>query len=125
MKNAATLQQENAQLKAQLEEKNALLQSRERRIQTLEELIKQFNRKQFAPSSEKLTQDQLDLGLFNEAESLDDAEVDLDAAPDTANTVEVPAHIRRKKPRVSLPAHLPREDLLYELPESERSEYVR
>ncbi len=83
MKNAATLQEENAQLKAQLEEKNALLQSRERRIQTLEELIKQFNRKQFAPSSEKLTQDQLDLGLFNEAESLDDAGDELDAAPDT------------------------------------------
>ncbi|QEW05358.1 IS66 family transposase [Nitrincola iocasae] len=120
MKNAATLQEENAQLKAQLEEKNALLQSRERRIQTLEELIKQFNRKQFAPSSEKLTQDQLDLGLFNEAESLDDAEGELDAAPDTANTLEVPAHTRRKKPRVSLPAHLPREDVLYELPESER-----
>ncbi len=109
MKNAATLQQENAQLKAQLEEKNALLQSRERRIQTLEELIKQFNRKQFAPSSEKLTQDQLDLGLFNEAESLDDAGDELDAAPDTENAVEVPAHTRRKKLRVSLPAHLPRD----------------
>ena len=50
MKNAATLQEENAQLKAQLEEKNALLQSRERRIQTLEELIKQFNRKPLPPA---------------------------------------------------------------------------
>src|SRR5690625_2881449 len=71
MVNAASLQEENARLKAQLEEKERLLQSRERRIVTLEELIKQFNRKQFSASSEKLSKDQLDLGLFNEAESTD------------------------------------------------------
>ncbi|TVP82681.1 MAG: IS66 family transposase [Puniceicoccaceae bacterium] len=120
MTDAATLQAENARLQAQLQEKDALLQSRERHIQTLEELIKQFNRKQFSPSSEKLSKDQLDLGLFNEAESTagseePDAEA---AAPD--DTVEVPAHTRRKKPRVSIPAHIPREEVWYELPESER-----
>ncbi|WP_347332999.1 transposase [Marinimicrobium locisalis] len=71
MTDAATLQAENARLQAQLQEKDALLQSRERHIQTLEELIKQFNRKQFSASSEKLSKDQLDLGLFNEAESSD------------------------------------------------------
>ncbi|HEV8078183.1 MAG TPA: IS66 family transposase, partial [Marinobacter sp.] len=121
MENAVILQKENAQLKAKLQEKEALLQSREQHIQTLEELIKQFNRKQFAPTSEKLSRDQLDLGLFNEAESVEEAGAEEDTVEsDTEGTVEVPAHTRRKKPRVSLPAHLPREEVLYELPESER-----
>src|SRR5690606_35293349 len=122
MENAALLHEENAQLKAQLEEKERLLRSREQRILTLEELIKQFNRKQFSASSEKLSKDQLDLGLFNEAESADVGEgtetESADPAPE--DTVEVPAHQRRKKPRVSLPPHLPREEVLYELPEAER-----
>src|SRR5690554_4119641 len=116
MVNAASLQEENARLKAQLEEKERLLQSRERRIVTLEELIKQFNRKQYSASSEKLSKDQLDLGLFNEAES---TQAD-DGESASEETVEVPAHTRRKKPRVSIPAHIPREEVLYELPEPER-----
>src|SRR5690606_7995723 len=121
MENAVILQKENAQLKAKLQEKEALLQSRERHIHTLEELIKQFNRKQFAPTSEKLSRDQLDLGLFNEAESTEQTGTEEDTVePATEDTVEVPAHTRSKKPRVSLPSHLPREEVLYELPESER-----
>jgi len=123
MTDAATLQAENARLQAQLQEKDALLQSRERHIQTLEELIKQFNRKQFCASSEKLSKDQLDLGLFNEAESTDvDKGTEKQSTdPEPEDTVEVPAHQRRKKPRVSLPPHLPREEVLYELSESERA----
>lgn len=40
--------------------------------------------------------------------------------PDDETSIAVPAHTRRKKPRVSIPAHLPREEVWYELPESER-----
>lgn len=122
MTDAATLQAESARLQAQLQEKDALLQSRERHIQTLEELIKQFNRKQFSSSSEKLSKDQLDLGLFNEAEStdVDEATETESTGPEPDDTVEVRAHQRRKKPRVSLPPHLPREEVLYELSDSER-----
>src|SRR5690625_4429691 len=121
MVNAASLQEVNARLKAQLEEKERLLQSRERRIVTLEELIKQFNRKQFSASSEKLSKDQLDLGLFNEAESTDcDEEAETPSTEsEPEDTIEVPAHKRRKKPRVSIPAHIPREEVVYELPLAE------
>lgn len=114
MNDAASLQQENAQLKAQLAAKDALLEERERRILTLEELIQQFQRKRFAPSSEKLS-DQLPLDLFNEAEETAEAD-----EPASEGTVEVPAHTRRKKPRVSIPEHYPREDILYELNPAER-----
>lgn len=65
MSEAALLEQKVKELEAQLEQKEALLRSRAQRINTLEELIKQFNRKQFAASSEKLSKGQLDLGLFN------------------------------------------------------------
>jgi transposase len=117
MSDAANLQRENALLKAQLAAQNALLEQRSQRIQTLEELIKQFQRKQFAPSSEKLSQDQLPLGLFNEADDVEAAEAE---QPADDETVEVPAHTRRKKPRVSIPEAYPREEILYELPEAER-----
>lgn len=120
---AASLQKENAQLKAQLQEKEALLQSHADRIQTLEGLIKQFTRRQFAASSEKLSRDQLELGLFNEAEEAndeaDDANTDATGS-EHEDTIVVPAHRRRKQPRVSLPPHLPREEIWYELTESER-----
>ncbi len=36
------------------------------------------------------------------------------------NSVEVPAHTRCKKPRVTIPENYPREEVLYELPEAER-----
>lgn len=122
MSEAALLEQKVKELEAQLEQKEALLQNRAARIQTLEELIKQFNRKQFSASSEKLSKDQLDLGLFNEAESTDcDEEAETPSTEsEPEDTIEVPAHKRRKKPRVSIPAHIPREEVLYELPLAEQ-----
>jgi len=121
MSEAALLEQKVKELEAQLEQKEALLQNRAARIQTLEELIKQFDRKQFSASSEKLSKDQLDLGLFNEAESTDcDEEAETPSTEsEPEDTIEVPAHKRRKKPRVSIPAHIPREEVLYELPLAE------
>jgi len=122
MLEAAPLEQKVKELEAQLEQKEALLHSRAQRISTLEELIKQFNRKQFSASSEKLSKDQLALGLFNEADSTDVGEATETETTESEleDTVEVPAHRRRNKRRVSLPSHLPREEMLYELPESER-----
>lgn len=122
MSEAALLEQKVQQLEAHLHEQEALLQSRAERIRTLEELIKQLNRRQFAPSTEKLSKDQLRLDLFNEAESTEDpqsSEAD-SSERESEETIDVPAHQRRKKPRVSLPPHLPREEVLYELPASER-----
>jgi transposase len=117
MSDAAILAQKVQELEEQLQQKEALLEQRSQRIQTLEELIKQFQRKQFSASSEKLSKDQLPLGLFNEAEDVEAAEAE---QPADDETVEVPAHTRRKKPRVSIPDTYPREEILYELPEAER-----
>src|SRR5690625_440903 len=107
MSEAALLEQKVKELEAQLEQKEALLQNRAARIQTLEELIKQFDRKQFSASSEKLSKDQLDLGLFNEAESTDcDEEAETPSTEsEPEDTIEVPAHKRRKKPRGSIQPH--------------------
>jgi transposase len=89
------------------------LESRDQRIQILEELIKQSQRRQFSASSEKLPKDQLPLGLFNEAE-------EAETEQELVETTKVPAHSRRKKPRVSIPKAYPREEILYEIPEAER-----
>ncbi|WP_049721473.1 IS66 family transposase [Gilvimarinus polysaccharolyticus] len=120
MSEIAPLEHKIKELEAQLEEQETLLKSRASRISTLEELIKQFQRKQFSASSEKLSKDQLDLGLFNEAESAEKGEASEPAEATQEDTIDVPSHTRRKQPRVSLPANLPREEVLYELPESER-----
>src|SRR5690625_6344437 len=98
--------QKMKELHTQLQKKESLLQNRAARIQTLEELIKQFDRKQFSASSENLSKDQLDLGLFNEAESTDcDEEAETPSTEsEPEDTIEVPAHKRRKKPRVRIPA---------------------
>ena len=61
MSDAGLLKKENVFLKHQLKTKDT-------HIVHLEELIKQFQRKQFSSSSEKVPPTQL--GLFNEAESL-------------------------------------------------------
>lgn len=109
MNDAALLQQENALLKQQLCEKNNY-------IIRLEELIKQFKRKQFSPSSEKVSPDQL--ALFNEAESIEfNAE---SAEQQTDDEAEVKAPPRKKKPRVSIPADWPREEVIYDLPDAKK-----
>lgn len=54
--------------------------------------------------------------LFNEPEF--DSDADIPKVEDTAT--EVKSHKRKKKPRVSIPADYPREDILHDLPESEQ-----
>jgi len=108
MNNVSDRQEEIQSLKAQLAE-------REQRIQTLEELVKYFRQRKFGASSEKISPDQL--GLFNEAES-----IELESSTEVAqqDTVKVSAHERQKKPRVSIPPHLPREVIDYDLDVSEK-----
>jgi len=57
------------------------------------------------------------LGLFNEAESVE-YESSAEATPQ--DTVKVSAHERKKKPRVAIPPHLPREIIDYDLDASEK-----
>ena len=50
---AVALQQENQVLRAQLEQKDDQLEQKDLRIHQLEELIKQFQHREFGPSSEQ------------------------------------------------------------------------
>lgn len=119
MKNTAALQQENDLLREQLavEKEKLLLEieknnQRDAHIASLQEQIKLLLQKRYGTSSEKTSNDQL--GLFNEAEE----EVLSDAEASESTTVK--AHTRTSKPRITLPDHLPREDMIYDLPEAEK-----
>lgn len=105
MQTVQELQQENDFLKEKINQKNHY-------IVQLEDALKQQRQKLFGVSSEKISTDQL--GLFNEAEAIEEHEV---AEEDS---VTVQSHTRQKKPRVSIPADLPREDIIHDLPESEK-----
>jgi len=97
MPSPAELTVENTQLK--------------QRIKLLEEYIRLQNQQKYGSSSEKDSSGQGQ--LFNEAEDSCDS-TDEDAA------ISVPAHTRKKKKRVSIPVDLPREDIVHDLPESEK-----
>jgi transposase len=108
MKNTCEKQKKIDYLEAQLSLKD-------QRIHSLEELVQFFKNQKFAPSSEKVSVNQL--GLFNEAESVEAENI---ADVITTEDVVVKAHHRTKKPRISIPDSLPRENIDYDLPESER-----
>ena len=107
MKDVATLAEENQRLREQIADmqvKNALLQER----------VKQLLNQRYATSSEKVSTDQL--GLFNEAEEV----VAQEEANHPAEVTTVKSHQRQARPRVSIPAELPREEIVYDLPESDK-----
>ena len=92
-------------------EKNS---QRDAHILSLNEQIKLLLQKRYGTSSEKISQDQL--GLFNEAEDIVSEESDASASESTF----VKSHTRKSKPRVTIPDHLPREEVIHDLPESEK-----
>lgn len=88
-------------------------------VLTLTEQLNLALARRYAASSEKLSPDQI--ALFDEAEydsavepgTVDDASSDDDA-------ITVAAHQRKKRGRKPIPDHLPRIDVIHELPESAR-----
>ena len=98
-----------ASLQSQLASQQAALEAREARIRQLEEIIRTFQRKTFAGTSEQASADQL--GLFNEAE-----EIEASDAPEVA----VKPHTRQRRGRPALPPELPREEVVYDLSESDK-----
>lgn len=121
MQTATELEQENIYLKAQLadstqqlEHKDQQLTQQQSYIHQLEEALRQQRNKHFGVSSEKVGPDQL--GLFNEAESALEAIY----AQDKPAVVEVGAHARQSKPRVSIPGNLPREEIIYDLADADK-----
>ena len=108
------LLQQNQRLSALLEEKNVQLDRQSQRIRQLEEAILSLRHKQYGASSEVNHQQ---AGLFDEPEV--DTEPD-DVVQSNEKSIEVTAHTRQSKPRVSLPPELPREEIVYDLPDAEK-----
>ena len=102
----------------ELAEENALLKqkvaSQRQQIKVLEEMLRYANQKQYGRSSEQSPQQP----LFDEAESLEADEAS--DAGESSESIEVPAHSRKKQRRVSIPEGIQREEIVYDLEESEK-----
>jgi transposase len=98
----------------QLQQDNTVLRSR---AEVLEDELRLLRHKLFGRRSEQLTAEDLQqASLFDEAEWIDEQEKP--KPPET--TIEVSAHRRRKRGRKPLPADLPREEVLHDIPEEEK-----
>ena len=91
-----------------------MLAERDTEITQLREYIRLLKSQRFGATSERSHRDQL--GLFNEAEALAAAEREAAAEPGVA----VAAHTRTPRGRRPLPAWMPREEILHDLPEAEK-----
>ena len=112
--------EELASLRAQIVERDVLLEERaatiarhEATIEQLHEQVRLLLARRFGASSEKLPDAQL--GLFNEAEAGAVEEPEADAG------TEVAAHRRARPVRAPLPESLERVDIEHELAQSERT----
>ena len=136
----ATILEKNAELAARLKvSEETLRQAREaygqlqaehraalERKGLLEEEVRWLKGQLFGRSSERLTEpdispDQQKM-LFNEAEVL--AAIEAAEALDAERTTTVAAHARKKRPhtggREPIPAHLPRQEILHDLPAQQK-----
>lgn len=103
-----------AHLGAELAARDVAIAQRDTAIATMQEQIRQLLARRFGASSERVADGQL--GLFNEAEELCAQDTDEDE-----EVVEVGSHKRRRRgKRAPLPEHLPRIEVVHELPEHER-----
>jgi transposase len=109
MKNIEELHQENTCLKKIIEQKN-------QRIQALEELLANLRKRHFAPSSEKSDYQQMEF-IFDEAEQQLEPE-NLNVSPE--ETVVIAEHQRRQSKRISIPAELPRVEIIHDLPAEQK-----
>lgn len=85
-------------------------------VEYLQEQLNLLLHKRFGRSSEQTPAHQL--GLFNEAEVEVAGSDEGGEAAGEPETIEVPAHTRGK--RAPLPAHLPRVEILHDLPEADK-----
>jgi len=82
-------------------------------IKILHEQIKSLEHRLFGKKTEKIDRDDSQMSLFDVPEP----ECSLSEEPET---IEIPSHIRKKKGRKPLPAHLPRVDVVHKLSEEDR-----
>ena len=113
-----TLKAQIAHLGAELAMREAALAARDETIAGLNEQLRLLLARRFGASSERVADGQL--GLFNEAEELAAEDAD-EALGEDSESVAVTGHTRRGRgKRSALPEHLPRVDVIHELPDSER-----
>ena len=115
MRTAVCLEQENSDLKQQLALQQSQISQQHARIRALEELLAALRQRQFGSSSEKIPIDQL--SFFNEA---DNESVESSDTSILGDAITVGAHTRRATRRVSIPAELPREDILHDVPDDQK-----
>lgn len=103
---SAQLQDRSAEIADLAEERDRLQQQADQ----LREMVNILKAKQYGPTSEKAV-DQYPL--------FDEAEVET-RAEGPSETVAVPGHTRQKRGRKPLPAALPREEIVHDLPEDQK-----
>jgi len=93
------------------------LTHKQTRIEQLEHRLRVMQHERFGKSSEKHP-GQGELQLFNEAELLDEQG---QRAPSDDDTVQIPAHTRKRKVARSLPEDLPTVELVYDLDDEQKT----
>jgi transposase len=109
MQNIVDIEQENLLLRKTIADKD-------HHIKILEEYILSLKQKQFGSSSEKLSPTQAE--LFDEAD--DNAEQVKTDSNNPVDLIEIPAHTRSTKRRVSIPADIPRVDIIHDLSDDQK-----
>ena len=107
---------QTAELLSENHELREKLVHRDQEIHLLKEMVRSLTHRQFGTSSEKSPDQQ---PLFDEAEK--DAVTDNDESDlDDNEAVTIPAYQRKKQKRVSIPDWIEREEIIHDLPESEK-----
>ena len=106
-------------LQSQAETKDVLLKNYEEEISRLNEIVRDLQRSKFGKKSERWeSSEQL---VFNEAEAESLKPDPLGEDEESEGEITVKAHVKKKRGhRRALPADLAREEIVVELPESER-----
>ncbi len=109
-------------LKDIITEQQKMLQSKSLLIDRMQVMLDRFKQQRFGASSEKFP-GQHEIQFFNEAELLAHKQnnADGDNSSETGETIDVPAHTRRKKKPRALPPELERVEVHHELDPSERT----
>jgi transposase len=95
------------------------LSARDEEIERLRLQMRLLLAQRFGAKSERVSEDSPQLGLFNEAET--EADSGTDAEEDSGAVTTVAEHTRARGHRRPLPAHLPREDIVHDLADADKT----
>ena len=116
LKKISLLEKQLEEKEKSLNIKEQLLKEKDTHLEQLRSMLDAFRRGKFVSKSEQVSSDQL--GLFDEAELV--AEVDKSEEKFEEEKAKAEGKPRVRGKRAPLPSNLPREDVIIEIPESER-----